>query len=379
MRVLRIWHAAVLSEYRKKIKAIADIQDINLTLLIPERWHEAGSLVFYQHEPHIDEGYLIKTANVLFQNNIRKYIFLNRLFQLMRDFKPNVIDIEEEPSALVTAQVLWYREILNLNCSVIFHTAHNLPTVPKPLFEKVQRYVLKCANGAIVRNTDAKNILETQGFHKPITISGNGLDLSHFKSQTDSDLIYKYSLKGKTVLGYVGKLKPDKGLMTLLKAFKALREPSLILLIVGTGGFQTDLERFVQENGLKSHVIFTGHQSQDILPKLYSLMDILVIPSRTSPKWKESFGRVIIEAMACGVPVVGSSSGSIPETIHHAGLIFKEESHEDLTEKIRTILHNPQLKLELKEKGLIHSKKFSWQALAQISYQAYKDVLHAHH
>lgn len=375
MKVLRIWHAAVLAEYRKKIRAISDIEEINLTLLLPDSWRETGTDISFTPHSSIDSGYTVITGKVLNKNNIRKYVFLTRLFSIMKEFRPDVIDIEEEPSALVTAQALWYRRLLNLNAPVIFHTAHNIPSVHKPMFEHIQKHVLSHADGAIVRNTDAKKNLLDKGFHKPIFISGNGIDLTHFYHFTNNALHNQYQFQGKFVIGYVGKLKAAKGIMTLLKAFTLLNNVNFRLILIGSGGLQSQVEAFIHSNGLKKRVFLLGHQEQKTLPEYYNLMDTLIIPSETTPKWKESFGRVIIEAMACGVPVIGSSSGSIPETILEAGLIFQEKNHEELAQKITLLYKHPTLREELTQKGLIRAKLFTWASLAKISYNAYQEVL----
>ncbi len=375
MKVLRIWHAAVLAEYRKKIKAISNIEDVDLTLLIPHSWYEAGKDVRYSFDSSIDSNFRIITAPILYKNNIRKYVFLHQLLQVMSSIKPDVIDIEEEPSALVTAQVIWFRKLLKLNAPVIFHTAHNIESVYKPFFERIQRYVLHHADGAIVRNSDAKSILQAKQFNKPIFISGNGIDLTHFKPHSSKSFQTKYRLEGKRVIGYVGKLKSAKGIMTLLNAFSTLDDDNLALIIIGSGGLKPTIETYIKDNGLEQKVIMMGHQDQSSLPDYYNLMDMLVIPSETTAKWKESFGRVIIEAMACGVAVIGSSSGSIPETIQQAGLIFQEKNAKDLSEKLRMVLSQPNLKKDLIENGFQRAKCFSWESLAQINYQAYKEII----
>jgi len=80
-------------------------------------------------------------------------------------------------------------------------------------------------------------------------------------------------------------------------------------------------------------------------------MDVLVLPSKTMPTWKEQFGRVLIEAMACQVSVIGSSSGAIPEVIGKAGLVFKEGNAADLRAKIEQLKSSPKVRKELAQKG----------------------------
>ncbi len=105
-------------------------------------------------------------------------------------------------------------------------------------------------------------------------------------------------------------------------------------------------------------------------------MDLLVFPSITLPDLKEQFGRVIIEAMACEVPVIGSDSGQIPSTIDKAGLIFKEKNIKDLKEKIEALIKNPNLRATLAKNGRKRVlENFSWKVIAEKQYQVYKELM----
>jgi glycosyltransferase involved in cell wall biosynthesis len=87
------------------------------------------------------------------------------------------------------------------------------------------------------------------------------------------------------------------------------------------------------------------------MPYYYSGLDVLVLPSRTRPNWKEQFGRVLIEAMACQVVVVGARCGAIPEVIGDAGLTFAEGDPADLRTQLQRLLGDPHLRLELEQRG----------------------------
>ncbi len=91
---------------------------------------------------------------------------------------------------------------------------------------------------------------------------------------------------------------------------------------------------------------------------------------------KEQFGRVIIEAMACGVPVIGSDSGEIPSTIDEAGLIFKEKDVKGLREKIECLMSNRDLRSLLAKKGKKRvTEHFAWKKIAEAQYQVYRELM----
>lgn len=381
MKVLRIWHAAVVPEYRKKIRALSDLPDVELELLIPPAWKEAGKEVHYLPNHDVDAGYNIRVGKILNGNNIRRYVFLTGLFESLKTFRPDVIDLEEEPFAFVTAQVLWYRKLLGLKSPVIFHSAHNVRRPMGAIFDRVRGYAFRECEAAVVRNSETEALIREQGFTKPIFLSGNGIDLENFYPE---DAHYKAKLKrrlgleGKTVIGYVGKLKGSKGVLTLLKAFAPLageQAYDLALLMLGTGSLKEEIVQFARQNGFSDRLKLVGRIDHEETPDYYRAMDICVLPSETTDRWKESFGRALIEAMASGVPVIGSSSGAIPQTIGRAGLIFKERDHLDLAAKIERCLNSYDLRKELTAQGLRRAKVFSWESLAKINHQAYEAAL----
>ena len=126
-----------------------------------------------------------------------------------------------------------------------------------------------------------------------------------------------WSGDGPFVIGYAGGLLPEKGVDVLVRASAGL-EQEWRLRFAG-GGQEDALRELARELGVADRVEFVGRLPSTQMPDFYRRLDVLALPSRTTPTWKEQFGRVLIEAMACGVPVVGSDSGEIPHVIGDAG------------------------------------------------------------
>ena len=103
--------------------------------------------------------------------------------------------------------------------------------------------------------------------------------------------------------------------------------------------------------GIGERVDFLGQRASTQMPDVYPTFDVLVLPSLTRPNWKEQFGRVLIEAMACGVPVIGSDSGEIPNVIGDAGLIFPEGDIDALRDSIASLLADPGRRARYAEAG----------------------------
>ncbi len=122
------------------------------------------------------------------------------------------------------------------------------------------------------------------------------------------------------------------------------------LLLVGDGAMRGELEG--QEIPGSRVRVLTG-VAHEQMAGAYALMDVLVLPSHTTPTWKEQFGRVIVEALSCGVPVVGSDSGEIPWLIEltGGGLVFAEGDAGALAARLTRLREQPALRAELAERG----------------------------
>jgi glycosyltransferase involved in cell wall biosynthesis len=175
------------------------------------------------------------------------------------------------------------------------------------------------------------------------------IDVSQFRPGDSASARGRLGLTRFTI-GFVGRFVPEKGIDILLQASAALRFDHEILL-VGSGPDERRFWKLSKELGVAERVHWAGPASHELLPELYNAMDILVLPSRTTPLWKEQFGRVLIEAMACGVPVVGSGSGETPATIGGEGLVFADGDVEGLAAQIVKLHDYPELRKGMGEGG----------------------------
>jgi glycosyltransferase involved in cell wall biosynthesis len=141
-------------------------------------------------------------------------------------------------------------------------------------------------------------------------------------------------------IGYAGGLLPEKGLDLLLQACAKL-QGAWQLAVVGEGASRASLVALAAELGISSRVRFDVRLPSHAMPAFYQTLDLLVLPSRTLPTWKEQFGRVLIEAMACGVAVIGSNSGEIPNVVGDAGLLFPEGNVAALHGHLQRLLDAP--------------------------------------
>ncbi|MFC1994677.1 glycosyltransferase family 4 protein [Chloroflexota bacterium] len=204
-----------------------------------------------------------------------------------------------------------------------------------------------------------------------ISVIYNGIDLQVFKPVLARRLPFPYLL-------YVGSERPRKNLNTLLAAFAALkREVSafwdLKLVKVGAAGTSEEFRQMtlseVERLGLREEVVFTEYVSDAELAAYYSSAIALVLPSLY-----EGFGLPLVEAMACGCPVVASNCSSLPEVAGDAGLFVDPHGIDGLAQAMRRVITEPALREQLTEKGFERVQHFSWDRAAQETLRVYRKV-----
>ena len=148
--------------------------------------------------------------------------------------------------------------------------------------------------------------------------------------------------------------------------------------LIGSGPAQPRLIELAQRLGLSERVHFQPWRPSSQIADFYRSLDVLVLPSRSKPNWIEQFGRALTEAMACGVPVIGSMCGEIPNVIGNAGLIFPEGDANALRDRLHALLNQPDLRVDLSQRGrqrvLDH---FTQAQIARRTYEVYKAVTQA--
>ena len=163
--------------------------------------------------------------------------------------------------------------------------------------------------------------------------------------------------------------------MDLIRAFRSLPSDT-VLLLVGEGCLRKEIIQLPRHHpNLRGRIHLAGPVPHDRMPDYYRRMDVCVLPSRTETGWVESFGRVLIESMACGTPVIGSDSGAIPSTIGEAGLVYREGDYHALASRLLDLLVQPRLAEKLRDRGLNRCRVFSWSRIAKDHWRLYREVM----
>ncbi len=366
MKVLLIAHACqVRAEGQQRAQRLGALPGVDLRVLVPDRWSEYGK--WRAPQPPENPSYAFQVGKVRFPwAGPAQWYFHHypALAKTLREFKPDIIDIWEEPWGLVSVQACRLRDRIRPSAKIVAETEANINRIHPFPFTTFRRYTLRHADYAVTRQTEGISVLRAHGYKGPAKFVGNGVDAALFRPMDREACKQALGLKG-FVVGYVGRMIEAKGLMDAVEALAAC-PADVNLLFIGAGVFQPDLERRIAQLGLGERAKFLPPRPMEALPEAMNAMDALLLVSRTTPTWKEQFGRVIIEAQACGTPVIGSDSGGIPEVVGRGGIIVPEANPEALAGAIGKLRDNPGYARELGRLGLEQVKeRYTWERIAE--------------
>ena len=224
----------------------------------------------------------------------------------------------------------------------------------QPLMRSTIKNVLKDADGVFAVSNALKNeIIATgvDGIADKIRISWNSVDINRFSTKENDSFKKEYDLSDKPVVLFVGNLIKRKNVESIIEA-KKISHCDYYLVIVGEGPLYKKLTKKVEDENI-SDVIFTG--SRDDVENIIPSCDVLILPS-----FSESFGLVLIEALACGKPVIGSNVGGISEIINDdVGLLVNPNKISTITKAIDTIISDDELRLNLSKNARNRAFDFS--------------------
>ncbi len=388
MKILVVSHTYIVDLNCEKLKTLAQLESDNeVIIVVPKKWKPGGvqnNLI--ETKLRIEGNFKVIPVSNFSQNNQGLLTFGTDIIKLLRDFRPEIIQVEQGVKSFAYAQLITLNRGLNLGAKNLFFTWWNIPYKSNFPVSYLEKYNLNNTDGLIAGNQDAADILRDHGYNKAVEVMPQlGVDEVLFSPQKQLDLALKIGIKDEDfVIGFVGRFVQEKGILTLLKAVKSLPKKPWKLLLLGRGELKEQIIQEAKTIGIEDKLLMVESVAHEEVPQYINLMNVLVLPSETTYKfktltavgWKEQFGHVLIEAMACKVPVIGSNSGEIPNVIGDAGLIFPEGEHLALQKCLIQLILNPQLKNELAEKGYKRLlNNYTNKALAEKLLSFYKILL----
>lgn len=352
MKILVVGHAYIAPINREKWKVFATLHPADeITVVMPHLWQDAlFTLSATETETDSSLNCTFIALPAKGTNNEVRYRYKNKdLYALLRAKKPDIIYVEQGDSALSYLQTIVLSIFACPRAKRLFFTWINWKPVLSFKHTLVWGFVAVInrffSHGAVAGNHDAQALLREKNFKKPILVLPQlGVDLADSYLRTEP---------AEKIIGFIGRLVPEKGIYDLLDAFSEaqLIQPGWRLVYVGNGPESAALKRKIMQKQLDFCVSVEAAMPHEEIFNFLQKVSIFVLPSYDTPQWREQFGHVLIEAMSLKIPVIGSTGGEIPYVIDDAGLVFTQRNIAKLAEKLMVLMCDSQLRAELGERG----------------------------
>jgi glycosyltransferase involved in cell wall biosynthesis len=337
VRVLVVSHPAVV-DVNQEVYRELQRRSWDVKLVVPSHWrHEySESRVEPRALPGLEQA--LMPLGVAQAGRAQRHVYLARCGAICARLRPDVAFLEAEPYALAAAQ--WGGALRRHGVPFGVQCYENIDRPLPRAVRWLRSRVLRDASFVAARSQSAADLVRGWGARGEVEIAPPPVP--------GWPQAPPHGRRPFTI-GYAGRLIESKGLTDLLAAVRRLQAP-VELLLIGNGELRGALEgQPVPGSAVR---VLDGY-SHDQMADAYAQVDVIALPSRTTPTWKEQFGRVIIEALWCGVPVVGSDSGEIPWVIGltGGGLTFPEGDIEALAARLRELREAPELRRSLAAAG----------------------------
>lgn len=368
MRVVIVSKALVVGAYQRKAEALARLggsRGLELTVFIPPSWQDRRGL--QRAERRHTAGYALRMIPLRLNGNFHLHYYPT-LARELATIRPHVVHMDEEPYNLATW--LGLRAAERIGAVGTFFTWQNLyRRYPLP-FRWLEQQNYRRTPVAIAGNRDAAAVLQRKGYRGTVRVIPQfGVDPVLFSPNTAAQPV-----QHSCHIGYAGGLLVEKGVDLLLQACAGLTG-SWQLSLAGEGTELLRLQALATTLGIADRVHWLGRIDSEGMADFYRSLDLFVLPSRTRPNWKEQFGRVLIEAMATAVCVVGSDSGEIPHVIGEAGVIFPEGDVTALRQQLQQLIDQPTRRHALGAAGrtrVLHT--YTMAAIAEETVALYQEL-----
>jgi Glycosyltransferase len=335
-----------------------------------------GDLRPVELEEYPGELCSLEAVPVHLSSRIHVMLYGRRLREILRARAWDVVHCWEEPYIFAGGQVaLWTPE----HAALVYATfQNNRKQYPLP-FNRIERYAMRRAAGWIAFGQTIKEALAPQAIYanRPCRVIPPGVDLEKFQPDKEAKKRVRQELgwneAGPHVIGFLGRFVPDKGLPLLMRVLERIEKPWRALF-VGSGPMEKDLRQWGAQHDETVRVL-TGIKHDEV-PAYLNAMDILCAPSQTMPNWREQLGRMLLEAFACGVPVLASDSGEIPYVVGDAGIVIREKDEAAWTRALEDLLGDAKRRAELSARGLERARTtYAWPVIAREHLDFFAELL----
>jgi glycosyltransferase involved in cell wall biosynthesis len=367
VRVLIVSKILVVAAYRRKLDEIAAQPAVRqLVVVTPPAWQEPGGRRLDFEPSPATCAYDLRVEPIRFNGSFHLFYWPG-LGRVLQEVRPDVVHLDEEPYNLATAHGSLLAQ--RVGARSLFFSWQNLLRRYPPPFSWFERGVYGRSAFGIAGSQEALQVLRKKGYRGPASVIPQfGVDPELFAPGAEPP-------PEPPTIGFVARLVEEKGVWVLLDALAAL-DGAWRLHVIGSGPLEGAARQRAAQLGFSPRITWERGVSSTEMPNRLRTFSVLVQPSLTRRHWKEQFGRAVMEAMACGVPVIGSDSGELPGVIGDAGTVVPEADSRALRAALRRLLADPALRAEHSRRGRARVlERFTHRRIAEQTVAAYRVAL----
>ncbi len=343
----------------------------NLILVAPKKWRSTKGNKKTFYTPCINDVKIISTSALFYHS---KYpVMKGQLkgwmpmlwFILKKESRPgDVFFSAYEPNLLVT--YIYGLIAKNLNLKHVFFTWQNV------LYrERMSGLKLKLTEWLLKKNIELsaagvcgmRRAYEAHKYYfekfnpalRTAVFNQSGVDTDVFRPEAKNDFREKYGLIGKKIIVYSATFTPRKGTLQTLEAFRILSKeiPSAHLVIIGTGELESQVKRIIDSPDMRNSATLLPWQPINDLAPIYAQSDVMVHPSAPFEGWEEQWGLLMLQAQACGTPVIATKIGSLEETVldGKTGILIDSNKPEEIFRAMKKLLSDDSLRNSMGRAG----------------------------
>jgi glycosyltransferase involved in cell wall biosynthesis len=352
LRLLVVSHPAVVTANQEIYAELGEL-GWDVRLIVPARWRHDYSPEPFGPIPLPALAGRFSPLPIVGAGLPQRHVYLTRATRVVRHTCPDIAFVEQEPFSVAALQWGWALTRNRVPFGV--QADENLDRVLPFPARIIKNLTLPRASFVAARSPTAAAL---------VTREARGADVRVIPHAVPKWRRAERPSGRAFTVGYAGRLVSEKGIETLTAAVRRLG-PEVRVRLYGDGPLREEIMHGVPPGHDTKIIVGLPHER---MAEAYADMDVLVLPSRTTATWAEQFGRVLVEALWCGVPVVGSDSGEIPWVIETTGggLVFPEGDAHALADRLAVLRDDPGLRVELADRGhLAVEALFSVRAAAQ--------------
>jgi glycosyltransferase involved in cell wall biosynthesis len=364
-RLLTVGHSYVVSLNRRLAREVSRAARgrWELTCATPRFFHADTGLAAVSLTREAADDFPLVELDAYLTRKVHLFAYGHGLRTLLRE-PWDIVHAWEEPYILAGWQI---SRLVHARSKLVYLTAQNNSKAYPPPFGWLERASMARAAGWVCTGQTVRECLEGRaGYRGPRALIPLGVDVDVFRPDPEAGHRAREKLgwkrAGPPVVGFMGRFVSAKGVRVLMRALEQVREPFRALFL-GAGELEGELRRWARGQADRVRVLHAPH---DQVPDYVNAMDLLCAPSQTTPAWREQFGRMLVEALASGVPVIGSDSGEIPAVIGDAGVVIGERDVAGWARAIEQLLASPARRSALGAAGLeLARARYAWPVVAR--------------